>query len=182
MSDYERQKGRLVPIGSRDLETTCEAIARSEGRTRGKFYDSWEEVVRDLGYRRYAILNDVVYKAEFDEVDDNPEQFDAHKNDDGTIDFNLYYYNGGCCFQEAIEEATKDMTNECVSQNRETAILVEVYPQDYLELKNTLNKLLPISETGVDLEIFTIKGLIEQYEENEIKNNTNSTVILQLAQ
>ena len=33
----------------------------------------------------------------------------AHDNGDGTIDYEVMYYNGGCSFNEAIEYALEDM-------------------------------------------------------------------------
>ena len=33
----------------------------------------------------------------------------AHDNGDGTIDYEVMYYNGGCSFNEAIEYALDDI-------------------------------------------------------------------------
>ena len=35
--------------------------------------------------------------------------FNAHDNGDGTIGYEVMYYNGGCSFNEAIEYALEDM-------------------------------------------------------------------------
>jgi hypothetical protein len=37
--------------------------------------------------------------------------FDVSKNEDGSYNFNIKYYNGGCSFQEAIEEGLKILNN-----------------------------------------------------------------------
>ncbi len=41
---------------------------------------------------------------------------------------------------------------------------INIYEEDIQELKSAIEKLLPISEMGVDLEILTLKGIIERYE------------------
>ena len=34
--------------------------------------------------------------------------FESNKNDDGTINFHVMYYNSGCSFDEAIDEAIEE--------------------------------------------------------------------------
>lgn len=42
-------------------------------------------------------------------IDPDDDIFNATQNLDGTIDFHVMYYNGGCSFNEAIEEAISNM-------------------------------------------------------------------------
>lgn len=35
--------------------------------------------------------------------------YTASKNTDGTISYEVMYYNGGCCFEEAISNALDNM-------------------------------------------------------------------------
>ena len=44
-----------------------------------------------------------------DDIDDYADIFNASKNEDGTIDFLLRYYNGGCSFNEALTTAINKM-------------------------------------------------------------------------
>lgn len=38
--------------------------------------------------------------------------FQSNKNSDGTISFQVQYYNGGCGFSEALEYALSNMENK----------------------------------------------------------------------
>jgi hypothetical protein len=38
--------------------------------------------------------------------------FEASRNEDDTIDFTVKYYNGGCCFSEAIEIALEGLKDK----------------------------------------------------------------------
>ena len=38
--------------------------------------------------------------------------FNAHDNNDGTIDYEVLYYNGGCSFDEAVEYAIDNMKSK----------------------------------------------------------------------
>lgn len=57
------------------------------------------------------LIDEIVYEIiERNELS-NDDYFLANKNEDGTILFNVSYYNGGCSFDEAIEQAIKDIEN-----------------------------------------------------------------------
>ena len=49
-----------------------------------------------------------IYTVEKEYADPDVDIFKSTKNDDGTIDFEVKYYNGGCCFNEAIDAALSD--------------------------------------------------------------------------
>jgi len=44
---------------------------------------------------------------EKERMDCEMDIYDSHINCDGTIDFHVMYYTGGCCLDEAIAEAIK---------------------------------------------------------------------------
>lgn len=63
------------------------------------------EVLQEHGDELYTVLHGIIY--EFIEFIDVPDAdvFNAHRNADGTIDFEVKYYSGGCGLSEAIENA-----------------------------------------------------------------------------
>lgn len=76
-------------------------------------YDSWVEMLCDELYGRYVIADENVYKViEKNYKDMNEDIFNAHDNKDGTIDYEVLYYNGGCSFDEAIEYAIDNMKSK----------------------------------------------------------------------
>ena len=59
---------------------------------------------------KYIVTNDNIYKVvEKNNKTDEYDIFNATQNLDGTIDYEVMYYNGGCSFNEAIEYALEAM-------------------------------------------------------------------------
>jgi len=54
-------------------------------------------------YEKYVIYDDILYSVKKNRLDPEQSLFMAHRNDDGTVDFEVRYYNGGTSFDEAIE-------------------------------------------------------------------------------
>ena len=48
------------------------------------------------------------------------------------------------------------------------SVSIDISQEDVFNLKLAIDKLLPISEPHVDLEIFTLKSIIERYENKTI--------------
>ena len=88
MSDYERNKGKLIPVGV-DTEN---------------FSDEDFEAYTENGF---AVIDGGVYAVqwEVERANDVPEFADVHVNEDGSIDFHTYHYNGGGHWTEVIEDA-----------------------------------------------------------------------------
>ena len=88
MSDYERNKGKLIPVGV-DTE---------------HFTDEDFEAYVENGF---AFIDGEVYEVqwEVERANDVPEFADVHVNEDGSIDFHTYHYNGGGHWTEVIEDA-----------------------------------------------------------------------------
>lgn len=108
MSETEHKIGKLKPCEMKGtVEETCEVILSEMGIHDHEFCDSYREKLEDVGYRKYFITNSTVYEVEAKEKDPDDDIFIATKNEDGSIDFEVKYYNGGCSFSEALEEATK---------------------------------------------------------------------------
>lgn len=95
MSETVHYKGKLTPTGKTLQEIDPDA---------GNIYD--------LGYKEYVVIDGAIYKADYREIDDYDDILNASKNEDGTYDFEVKYYNGGCGFNEAIDIAIDRLTKE----------------------------------------------------------------------
>jgi len=107
MSEEEFCVGKLIPLEfiGFTLDESLEKLAND---------NEWEvedndfmEAFEENGYREYIIIKDKIYKVIYDNKDSYDSFFQATKNNDGSISFILKFYNGGCSFSEAIEEAMK---------------------------------------------------------------------------
>jgi hypothetical protein len=102
MSDYEHIKGKLKPTNK-----TVETYVADD--TIPSYYDSPQEYFNDEYYRKAYVIDGMVYAIESEELDPSDSIFRASKNNDGSIDFELRYYNGGCCMNEALENALENL-------------------------------------------------------------------------
>ena len=106
MSEMVHYTGKIVPVGklpNETLEEQCKRILAKYNYLDLKSYC-------DEFYERYVIAGGEVYKVvEKNHKDMDEDIFNAHDNGDGTIDYEVMYYNGGCSFNEAIEYALEDM-------------------------------------------------------------------------
>lgn len=60
----------------------------------------------------FIVVDGDFYEILEKESQDDDDIFKAKKNDDGTINFTVKYYDGGCSFTEAIEDAIENMNKE----------------------------------------------------------------------
>lgn len=107
-------KVKLVEkLNNETLEEQCERILREHNFTElEKYYDSWEEMFYEELYGKYVIHDEdeSIYKIiEKNYEDTEYDIFNAHENKDGTISYEVMYYNGGCSLSEAIVEALDNM-------------------------------------------------------------------------
>jgi len=91
MSETVHYKGKLIPTG----------------KTMAEFDPEIEDIdmFEDHYYEKAIIVNGLVYEIKYSKVYDYEDIFTSSKNSDGSISFEVKYYNGGCCLGEAIEEA-----------------------------------------------------------------------------
>lgn len=104
MSDLEGHKGKLIPtgLGLRDL-------IKQEGIVLPKYYNLGDDEsgvywgLYDIT-GEYIMAGDMAY-----EIQDTPYEDcyreDATINPDGSINYDVYFYNGGCSFEEALNYA-----------------------------------------------------------------------------
>lgn len=114
MSEMVHYTGKLQLVDkfqNETLEEQCERILKEHKYLAlSKCCDSWREMLCDKLYEQYVIADGEVYKViEKNHRDMDEDIFEAHDNTDGTIDYEVMYYNGGCSFNEAIEYALEDM-------------------------------------------------------------------------
>jgi hypothetical protein len=76
--------------------------------TAPSYYADKEEYFNDQ-FQSIAIeIGNEVYKIKRDTYEDSSDIFESVRNNDGTMFFQVKYYNGGCCFGEALEKAIKN--------------------------------------------------------------------------
>lgn len=114
MSEMVHYSGKLQlveKLPNETLEEQCERILKeNKYLALSKYCDSWREMLCDKLYEQYMIAYGEVYKViEKNHRDMDEDIFDACENTDGTIDYEVMYYDGGCSFNEAIEYALEDM-------------------------------------------------------------------------
>jgi len=106
MSGTETHKGKLVPLSLRGhtLEQRAFEVCSKFGFKREERHESFVALLEDEGYRQVYIIDDVIYEIQNTEV--SPNGFaEASVNSDGSIDYFVSYYNGGCDFNEALDAA-----------------------------------------------------------------------------
>jgi hypothetical protein len=111
MSETEHFKGKLIKVELEEsLEKTCEKILNEHGVKDNGYFESIILLFEDFFYtKEYAIVDDVLYKLNFKRIEDEESIFTSEQNEDGSIDFEVKYYNGGCGFNEALEEALENI-------------------------------------------------------------------------
>lgn len=117
MSETVHYTGKLKPIHCLQNETfedLCKRILKENGYTKlSTWFSTYEEMLSDELYGEYVIVNQKLYQIVKKENKDTEfDIFNAHKNQDGTIDYEVMYYNGGCSFQEALEYSLENIEEE----------------------------------------------------------------------
>lgn len=93
MSDMEHNKGKLIPV---ELDQKYLEL------------DGWDlqEVLEEKGLE---MIDGQAYKVEWEVQRGELYGFAyVDKNEDGTIDFNTYHYNGGGHWTEVVERALEE--------------------------------------------------------------------------
>jgi len=107
MSETVYYKGTLTEVyrlENETLEDQCKRILQVE-EFNDDYYDSFQEMVLDQSYERYIVQDGILYAVQRQELNSEDSLFNISKNEDGTLNFEVRYYNGGCSFDEAIEYA-----------------------------------------------------------------------------
>ncbi|PLR99584.1 hypothetical protein [Bacillus sp. T33-2] len=108
MSETVHYKGVLKKVERHEDETLEEQCKRLlNNKDLPSYFDNYQEYFSDEYYYKFTIQNGVIYSIEKEDVDPDIDIFNASVGDNGEINFEVRYYNGGCGFDEAIEEAIK---------------------------------------------------------------------------
>lgn len=102
MSETERFKGKLTPTGKSIDDYVATEYPEWKADKHEFFSDHLQEVAMEF--------EGVVYTIEFEEINEYEDVFTASKNEDGTIDFEVKYYNGSCGFSESLDCAVGNIT------------------------------------------------------------------------
>lgn len=110
---YQTGKIKLVEKNGEKLWQQCKRILEEEyNREYDESLYSPEDYIDDFIqeiYEDYVLIDDSIYKVEELKDLDSYDIYELHDNKDGTMNFILSYYNGGCSFNEAMEEAYERM-------------------------------------------------------------------------
>lgn len=114
MSEMVHYSGKLQLVDklpNETLEEQCKRIlAKHNYFELDSYCDSWREMLYEELYERYVIANNTIYEVvEKKHRSIDEDIFEAHANLDGSIEYEVMYYNGGCSFNEAIEEALENL-------------------------------------------------------------------------
>jgi ATP:corrinoid adenosyltransferase len=115
MSEQVMYTGKIkkVDTGIGTFESFMEAVIKEKSmwneylERKNKYSETIEEFFLEEFYEKYVMISDELYEILTHEFYDTEDIFKAIDNKDGTYDFVVSFYNGGCSFNEAIEEALK---------------------------------------------------------------------------
>lgn len=110
MSETRHYTGRLIKLDRiSPTETLEEQCKRISDKPLSNWADSYvEQLTDDGGYEDYIIIDGTLYQTkELTEKDADEDIFEARKINGNDFEFEVRYYDGGCSFPEAIEEAMK---------------------------------------------------------------------------
>lgn len=115
MSEQVMYTGKIkkIDLGFGAPELFMEAVIKEKNqwndylKMKNEYSETIEEYFLDQFYEKYVMVGNELYEILTTNFYDTEDIFKATDNGDGTYDFVVSYYNGGCSFGEAIEEAMK---------------------------------------------------------------------------
>jgi hypothetical protein len=110
MSEDVHYQGILRELKVKCKENFAGRKIKELGIKKDDFYDSNLECLLDNYNNGYVEINDTLYEIETkNSIDQYSGFFEAEKVGKTKIRFNVKYYNGGCGFTEALEDAINNM-------------------------------------------------------------------------
>ena len=93
------------------IEEQCKRILMQHKYTELNSYcESWKEMLYEEMYDNYVIVNDNLYEiVEKNDKEYDTDIFNISDNKDGSYDYEVMFYDGGCSFSEAIEIALNNI-------------------------------------------------------------------------
>ncbi len=110
MSETEIHTGKLTKYMLPDNnEHLARDLCVKRGIEKDEYYDNWIDVLKGE-CDDVLFINGIFYQVDdTGDVKGDEDIAKATENPDGTISYLVKYYNGGCGFGEAIEEALKNL-------------------------------------------------------------------------
>lgn len=107
MSETVHYKGKAVKIDCEDNEEYSLRILELKSKERLDYYDSALEQITQEYNEEYFFDSEkeILYSIAYESKDLDDEIINAEVKEDGSIDFELRYYNGGAGFEECLQEA-----------------------------------------------------------------------------
>jgi hypothetical protein len=120
MSDYEAHKGKLKPTELTKEDLVKEYLLSYSGTYKWVLNDKKRvqdnkplpnSTIDEYFYEieDYAEINGKIYKIQDKIFDDSDDIFEMQENPDGTLEYMVKFYNGGCGFEEALKIASKKL-------------------------------------------------------------------------
>lgn len=109
MSEMEHNKGKLIPFEMNE-EVAKQLVLAADADNEEGFSSYLEQVEEDYTWfdEDLCKINGKWYKSVFEIKSGELYGFaEAKVNEDGSIDFNTYHYNGGAHWTEVVERALK---------------------------------------------------------------------------
>jgi len=112
MSETESHTGKLIEVkltGAASLQEFCKMICNNElgFPELPAYYGSWEECFNENCCEKYFLHDGKIYKV-YDKDHTEDDLFESTIDAGGNINYAVSYYNGGCSFNEALEQAIKN--------------------------------------------------------------------------
>lgn len=104
MSEQKQWKGVLIPYyEDLEVETACHTALNDCGIVfnEGEYTSAIDQVEEKL-YDQFIVVKDSLYKIVKQDIS-YQDIFEGSSNRDGSIDFVVSFYNGGCSLGEALE-------------------------------------------------------------------------------
>ena len=115
MSETVHYRGTLRLV-SGDAEDTAKKICEKNRYEKQSYQKTWIDCLVDEGYGKYVkIEGRLYYVSTRHSVEPDEDIMEASTDDNSnSIQYEVRYYNGGCGFSEALEEAVQTMREQGV--------------------------------------------------------------------
>ncbi len=112
MSETEHHKGRVTEVKSldgEDIEAIAKRVLDDKGITKDEYYDDYVDCLIDECRDAYIAVNGKLYTCETTEIDPSDDIYNATTNPDGSINFEVKFYNGCAGLGESVGRAIDKM-------------------------------------------------------------------------
>lgn len=115
MSETVWYRGKLTEIipTEETVEQMAEKLFKERyGKDKPSYHETYTEALADEFYEEYYSYEGKLYSLTKESVEYDEDIIRAKRNEDGTIDYELKYYNGGAGFSECMDEALGEIKTD----------------------------------------------------------------------